>query len=260
MENEKEENEVSYYIFIAYIIHCVNNSIHKGMFIEKKKKMFKALIILFGGFVDWECRICGVQARLCEYRGSTMDMTVECPSCRSLPFSFDDFNPDEFDCNNPKCVEINGKIKHKDLEKVFDKDNPNKIDRFGYKCRKCGQQQRLALSERYQDDAYLDKAADEYIECVEKEIKEIDFRKDKKEIKEMILYVMDPKCNLSSLDEMIKRWCPTIWGWILQSAGMKKHDLKKVIWETIKGSVQNTIDTEIKKGLIKGLKNIKIKL
>ena len=96
------------------MFYLVNNCKYKGKYIEDKKRSTKAYIILLGGFITWECRICGVKSRLCEYSGSMIDMTVECPSCRSLLFSFDDTNPDEFKCFNPRC----GMIKHKDLEKV----------------------------------------------------------------------------------------------------------------------------------------------
>ena len=40
-----------------------------------------------------------------------------------------------------------GMIRHKDLEKVYDKDDPDDIDVMGYRCRKCGKQQREAKLE-----------------------------------------------------------------------------------------------------------------
>ena len=184
-----------------------------------------------------------------------IDMTVECPSCRSLFFSFDDTNPDEFECFNPEC----GMIKHKDLEKVEDEGKADweRSYSMGYKCRKCGMRQREAQFKKYRNEECLSKAADEYIACVEKEFKyQINFRRGKKEIERMILYVMDPKRNKVLLSDMLTEFFPTIWGWILQAPDMK--DVKHVIWEPVKGTVNDKIGNEINKGL-KSLRKIKIK-
>ena len=118
--------------------------------------------------------------------------------------------------------------------------------------------QRQAQFKKYRNKEYLSQAADEYIACVEKEFKyQINFRRDKKEIERMILYVMDPKRNKVLLSDMLREFFPTIWGWILQAPGMK--DVKHVIWKSVKGNVEDKINKEINKGL-RSLRKIKIKL
>ena len=47
-------------------------------YIKAKKKQFEAWIILIGGFIVWECPICRVDSRLCEYSGCLLTSNVEC--------------------------------------------------------------------------------------------------------------------------------------------------------------------------------------
>eukprot|EP01083_Nonionella_stella_P095405 267844_1 len=186
-------------------------------YIASKKQSLTAWIILLGGFVTWQCPICNVKSRLCEYSGNLWDMSVECPSCRSLFLQFGDTNPDEFECYNLACVLEFGKIKHKDLEKVDDD-----IHGKGYRCRKCNARQRQAQFERYRNDAFLEEQATKYIDAVEKEFKnEINIRKDKDKVKEMILFVMNPDNNKAYIDEALVKF-PVIWDWILQAPGVKE--------------------------------------
>ena len=163
------------------------------------------------------------------------------PSCRSLFLQFGDTQPAEFRCFNLKC----GMIKHKDLEKVFDKDDSTKIDRMGYRCRKCKQQQRKGHLEQYKNDEFMDNTADKYIEAVENEFsshlngKGIKLKQDKERIKELILFVMDPDQDKALFSDTVLQFLPNIAKWIKNYPGFqekiadKKDDIIEVVLDTL---------------------------
>ena len=160
------------------------------------------------------------------------------PSCRALFFEFGETRPEKFMCKNYKC----GEITHKDLEKVFDKENPDKIDKMGYRCRKCKKQQRRAHLERYwQDEEYLNNIADAGIARVEHEFKsnlnvdDLDLKEDRERIKDLFKYVNNPNEDRTIFFNTLKEFAPLFAKIIKNSPGFQKaiQDDKDEIIEVV---------------------------
>ena len=102
---------------------------------------------------------------------------------------------------------------------------------MGYRCRKCGQQQRKANLKKWQDDDFLSGKVDTLIDNIEYEFKnnpginskkELKLRKDKEEIMKLIKFCMNPNEDVANTSSAIQTFLPLITKYLRKYPGFRK--------------------------------------
>ena len=183
-------------------------------------------MMVLGPWITLKCTVCNIESRIFDYAGSYVDLTKECPSCRSYIFQSDGADTDysrRFTCNNPECEPKNGKISRCDLKKIDDDEKLDPED--GYKCIKCKKQQKSEYHRALREhDPTITAKKDNIINSISKIIARYNIlledesyhienkfhEPDKKKLKKLIKY-MHTNLDAKPLDVIMK--FPIIWKW-----------------------------------------------
>eukprot|EP01083_Nonionella_stella_P048118 128857_1 len=208
---------------------------HNLPYYKDVREAVDSITIILGSAVgvcrSMSCPVCNGLSRIFHYSGAWSDLSVECPSCRSLIIKSgrNDNRNRTFKCANTECK--SDMISMQDLKQVSQEEHGLDPD-DGYQCTYCGaQQKKVGLERRANDCEWHAASADRLVETLNKlmylnskhnggRFEPLDTNEYKQDLMNIISFLHQPENDNASLVDIVTTF-PVIWKWITSIKNVK---------------------------------------